>query len=93
MEYFVQISDDVKLDLKEALEYYSDISEDVRDRFEIELDKTIAVLSQKPLHHQVRYKNIRIAFTAVFPYGIHYIIENEFVYILKTLHTKRFFKF
>ncbi len=93
MQYFIQVSDNAKLDLKEALEYYSDISEDLRDRFEIELDKTIAILSKKPLQHQVRYKNIRIAFTAVFPYRIHYIIENEFVYILKILHTKRFFKF
>ena len=92
MEYFIEISDEAKVDIKEVLEHYSEISMALKDRFEVELSKSINLLSKNPLHHQVRYRKIRIAFTAVFPYGIHYIVENEYVYVFKILHTKRFFK-
>lgn len=92
MQYFIELSDEAKLNIKEALEYYSDISISVKDRFEVELTKSMELLFKNPLHHQVRYRDIRIAFTEVFPYGIHYIVENEYIYVLKILHTKRFFK-
>lgn len=92
MQYFIVLSDEAKLDIKETLEYYSDISISLENKFEIELTKSIELLFKNPLHYQVRYRNVRIAFTDVFPYGIHYIVEKEFIYILKILHTKRFYK-
>ncbi len=92
MHYFIELSDEAKLDIKEALEYYTAISISLKDRFEVALTKSIELLFKNPLHHQVRYRKIRIAFTEVFPYGIHYIVENEHIYVLKILHTKRFFK-
>ncbi len=92
MQYFIELSDEAKLTIKEVLEYYATISISIKDRFEVELTKSIEILFKNPLHHQVRYRKVRIAFTEVFPYGIHYIVENEYIYVLKILHTKRFFK-
>ena len=92
MQYFIELSDEAKLTIKEVLEYYATISISIKDRFEVELTKSIEILFKNPLHHQVRYRKVRIAFTEVFPYGIHYIVENEYLYVLKILHTKRFFK-
>lgn len=92
MQYFIELSDEAKLTIKEVLEYYATISISIKDRFEVELTKSIELLFKNPLHHQVRYRKVRIAFTEVFPYGIHYIVENEYIYVLKILHTKRFFK-
>ncbi|WP_310560364.1 type II toxin-antitoxin system RelE/ParE family toxin [Flavobacterium sp.] len=92
MEYFIEISEEAKANIEEALNYYSVISTSLKDRFEAELSKSIDLLSKNPLQHQIRYRKIRIAFTSVFPYGIHYIVENEYVYIFNILHTKRFFK-
>ena len=92
MPYFIEISDDAKFTIKEVSEYYAEISIPIKDRFEVELIKSIDLLFINPLHHQVRYRKVRIAFTEVFPYGIHYIVENEYIYVLKILHTKRFFK-
>ena len=92
MPYFIEISDDAKFTIKEVSEYYAEISIPLKDRFEVELIKSINLLFINPLHHQVRYRKVRIAFTELFPYGIHYIVENEYIYVLKILHTKRFFK-
>ena len=92
MQYFIELSDEAKLTIKEVLEYYATISISIKDRFEVELTKSIEILFKNPLHHQVRYRKVRIAFTEVFPYGIHYIVENEYIYVLKILHTKRLFK-
>lgn len=92
MQYFIEISDNAKLTIKEVSEYYAEISIPLKDRFEVELTKSIELLFINPLHHQVRYRKIRIAFTEVFPYGIHYIVENEYIYVLKILHTKKLFK-
>ena len=92
MQYFIEISDDAKFTIKEVSEYYAEISIPLKDRFEVELIESIDLLFINPLHHQVRYRKVRIAFTELFPYGIHYIVENEYIYVLKILHTKRFFK-
>lgn len=92
MVYFIEISEEAQLNIKEVLLYYSDVSIALKDSFEVELSKSVELLAKNPLHHQERYRKIRIAFTEVFPYGIHYIIEHQHIYILKILHTKRFFK-
>ncbi len=92
MQYFIEISDDAKPTIKEVSEYYAEISIPLKDRFEVELTKSVELLFINPLLHQVRYRKIRIAFTVVFPYGIHYIVENENIYVLKILHTKKLFK-
>lgn len=92
MKYFIEISEEAKQNIEEVLLYYSNVSIALKDKFEVELSKSIELLSKNPLHHQARYRKIRIAFTEVFPFGIHYIVENEYIYILKILHTKRFFK-
>lgn len=92
MDSFIEISDEAKQNIKEVIEYYDLISITLKDRFEVELSKSIELLGKYPLHQQLRYRKIRIAFTEVFPYGIHYVVENEYVYILKILHTKRLFK-
>jgi plasmid stabilization system protein ParE len=92
VQYFIELSEEAKLTIKEILEHYTAISVPLKDRFEVELTKSIELLSKNPLYHQVRYRKIRIAFTEIFPYGIHYIVENEYIYVLKILHTKRVFK-
>lgn len=90
--YFIEISEEAQLNVKAVLLYYSDVSIELKDRFEVELSKSIELLAKNPLHHQERYRKIRTAFTEFFPYGIHYIIEHQYIYILKILQTKRFFK-
>ena len=92
MKYKISVSDETQLDIREGSEYYSKISEALNQKFLSEIINTIEIIQVNPLHHQIRYKKIRIAFTEIFPYGIHFIISNETIYIFRVLHTKRFYK-
>jgi len=39
-------------------------------------------LKENPLLYQIKYREIRIALTKKFPFGIHYIIEDSTIFIL-----------
>ncbi len=92
MKYEIVISDEAKSDIKEAVDYYSQIDNKLPKRCIADIVAAIDKLKQNPLHYQVRYKNIRIIFTTTFPYGIHYILDENIIFILRVFHTKRFFK-
>ena len=48
MQYLIEISDEAKLSIKEVLEYYAVISISLKDRFEVELTKSMELLLKKP---------------------------------------------
>lgn len=43
-------------------------------------------LRSLPTTHAIRYADVRIANVAVFPYAVHYIIENDRVIVLAVHH-------
>ena len=92
MKYQINISDEAKLDIREAKEYYAKIDEKLSKRCISDIIKTIDKLAENPIHHQVRYRDIRIAFAPTFPYGVHFLVDKTKIYILRVFHTKRFFK-
>lgn len=92
MKYKITISDEAKLDIQEAKDYYTQIDKKLAKRCIVDINATIDKLVENPLHHQNRYRGIRIAFASTFPYGIHYISDKSNIYILRIFHTKRFFR-
>ena len=92
MKYQISISDEAKLDIREAKDYYNKIDEKLAKRCISDIIKTIDKLAENPIHHQVRYRDIRIAFAPTFPYGVHFLVDKTKIYILRVFHTKRFFK-
>lgn len=92
MPYTIDLTDEAKLNIKQATDYCLDISTSLNDKFTSDLIKTIDGLRDNPLHFQIRYRNIRIAITETFPFGIHFIIEGNTILLLKVLHSKRFYK-
>lgn len=92
MPYTIDLTDEAKFNIKQATEYYLEISTSLNDKFTSELIKTIDGLKDSPLHFQIRYRNISIEITKTFPFGIHFIIEGNTIYVLKVLHSKRFYK-
>ena len=93
MKYQIIISDEAKLDIREAKDYYNKIDEKLAKRCISDIIKTIDKLDENPIHHQVRYRDIRIAFAPTFPYGVHFLFDKTKIYILRVFHTKRFFFF
>lgn len=92
MVFEIELSDEAKLDLTEARNYYSRLSDKLLSRFDDAFIKQIERLESNPENFQKRYLNIKIVFTKSFPYGIHYLVENSTVYIQRILHQKQFYQ-
>lgn len=92
MKYSIKFEEGSLNDYFDGISYYEKTSEALADRFHDEFWRTIDRIKENPLHYQNRYRGIKIAFTETFPFGIHFIMENNLIIVLKILHTKRFFK-
>jgi len=78
-------------DFKAANEYYDDIDKKLGDKLYRRLWQTLDYIKEYPLHFPKRYRDIRIARTAIFPYGVHYLVENEWLLVLRILHHKQYY--
>jgi hypothetical protein len=92
MEYQVFVSGIAQSNIKESFNYYQLISESLAIKYSIEINQIIEKLKTNPLHFQKRYRDIRIAHTDKFPFGLHFLIEEKSVFIVKVLHHKKFYK-
>lgn len=84
-----QVAEIVKQDLKEAAFWYENAKKGLGLLFLKKINQKVNQIAKNPLAYQIRYANIRVAFTSTFPYGIHYVY-NEFenrVIILAVFHT------
>lgn len=79
-------------DYSEGISYYEKISSDLAERFYGDFWSVIDKIKENPKHYQERYRSIRIAFTEHFPFGIHYVLDDSRITVLRVLHTSRFFK-
>ena len=61
--------------LSKILDYYTDIDEKLANRFFQEIDKCFEYIKDYPYMFTKRYREIRVCFTKVFPYGIYYVIK------------------
>jgi hypothetical protein len=91
MIFSIKISTSAEVDFLEALKFYEKISDKLKTDFSVSLDSKMVEISAYPKVFQNRYKNVRIAFLIGFPFGIHFIIEKEVIFVLRILHTSRFF--
>lgn len=92
MVFKIESSDEARLDLYEARDYYSKILEVLLEQLDNALIECIDRLNKNSENFQKRYRNIKIVFTKTFPYSIHYLGENKTVYIQRILHQKQFYE-
>ncbi|MBN4047042.1 type II toxin-antitoxin system RelE/ParE family toxin [bacterium AH-315-P13] len=92
MKYTIRFREDSIKDFEDGFIYYKKISIDLANRFHQEFKKRIDEIEQNPLHHQLKYRNIRIVNLKKFPFSIHFIIEAKVIHIIKILHQKRVYK-
>ena len=72
-----------------SIEYYNHISSELALSFEADFWKTINLLKIDPYIYQERYRGVRIVHLYKFPFGIHFIIEEQTVRVYKILHHKQ----
>jgi len=89
MEYKIIVKPEAEKELQKALNWYDDQKDGLGIELYIEIADIIDRIKENPNYFQKRYKNFRISFTKRFRYGIHYIEEEEFIYIHAILHTSQ----
>jgi hypothetical protein len=91
MAYKVLYFDEVKQDIKDAKDWYRSQLRGLEKRFAEDIKTAILRLRERPDVHAIRYKNIRIAHPDVFPYSIHFYIEenSNTVVITAIIHNRR----
>ncbi len=89
--YKVFISDEPKLDLKQAAHYYQEQQNGLGNRFLRSIYDCISLIKTQPKSFQIRYKNTRVGLPKKFPYLIIYdIIENQKeIRIIAILHSSQ----
>jgi plasmid stabilization system protein ParE len=78
-----------KADIKEAALWYNKQQQGLGKRFTKEVRTKVADIKSNPLAYSVRYSNVHTAVVDVFPFMIHFIIDNKNVLITAVLHTSR----
>lgn len=80
---------EVKIDVLQAKDWYKSQQKGLEKRFANEVKNTLNYLIKNPLLFQVKYKTVRTAYTEIFPYGVHYHINEstQTITILGIFHT------
>ena len=92
MSFYIKLSDEARLDLSEANAYYFSISKSLNAKFNQDIFESIDRIALNPDHFQKRYRNIKIVFSKTFPFGIHYLVEEDTIYVQRILHQKRLYR-
>lgn len=87
--YTIQVSEFAENDLVESYSYYEEINPALADAFFLEADNMINSIAENPFLHQKFSHGYRIAFLKRFPFGIHFEVEKEQVFISAIFHTSR----
>ncbi|HEY9342933.1 MAG TPA: hypothetical protein VIQ23_15230 [Hanamia sp.] len=75
--YTVTYFDEVENDVSNAKAWYKSKKNGLEKRFAKAIKLAIVNLQKTPTAYAIRYKNVRIAYPAVFPYAIHFYIDEQ----------------
>jgi len=85
----IQFTKEAVFDIEEIVFWYEDQREGLSYDFELCLEAGINEIKRTPSAFQKRYKEVKIRFINRFPYGIHYIVNDEIITIIAVFHTSR----
>lgn len=89
MSYSVIIIEEAKNDFKEIILWYKKINPLLSKRFANSFKSSIKKINRNPFEYQIRYDNVRVFLINIFPFLIHYSIENHIILVKAVLHTSR----
>lgn len=80
-----------KEDIREAAKWYNKQQKGLGKRFTAEVREKAHFIRQNPKASNMRYKNVRTAILNVFPFMIHYTIDekDKTIIVSAVLHTSR----
>ena len=86
---FYQI--EVENDIADAKQWYAEQQPDLDVRFVSAVKESLIKILKMPTAYAIRYRNVRIAHTKVFPFNIHFYIDEDKkqVVIIGIIHNRR----
>jgi plasmid stabilization system protein ParE len=83
--------DAVRNDIINARQWYAEQQNGLDIHFILAIKETVANIIKMPSAYAVRYKNVRVAHVKVFPYNIHFFIDEIKAQVIITgiVHNKR----
>ena len=87
LHYYIE----VETDLVDAKKWYKSKQEGLQFRFATEVENSLNNIRKNPFIAQVRYKQIRVAYLHIFPFSIHYYINepDKSIIIIGIFHQHR----
>lgn len=85
----VKMTQPAKNDIKEAAVWYNRQQKGLGKRFIQFVRKKVHFIVENLFAYAVKYGNVRTATLDVFPYTIHFVVENNIVVVLAVFHTSR----
>lgn len=91
MPFTINLTANARRDIQAAIDWENGRSPGLGRRLFEVVDRMMIHLATAPLGGSIRYDAIRVRETDVFPYLIHYGVDerNETVTVLRVLHTSR----
>ena len=89
MAHKLIIKPEARLEIEDALEWYEKQRSELSIELLNELSDVLDRIMNNPDSFQRRYGNIRMIFTTRFPYGVHYTVENQTIYVHAFMHMKQ----
>jgi plasmid stabilization system protein ParE len=83
------ISDESRMDILDAFSWYESRRTGLGKDFELCLEAGFHRIQQDPQIFQKRYKSLHIYFIDRFPFGIHYLVEENLIKVFGVFHTSR----
>jgi plasmid stabilization system protein ParE len=80
-----------KEDIREAAKWYNKKSQGLGKRFTTEVREKVRFIKQNPTASNVRYDDVRTAVLSIFPYMVHYAVDepNKTIIVSAVFHTSR----
>ncbi len=87
--YQLEISEEAKLDIYDAFLWYEEQREGLGLNFELSLEAGFNRVQRNPLQFESKHKQVRVHFINKFPFGIHYLVDDQTIKVLAVFHTSR----
>jgi hypothetical protein len=83
--------DDVRNDIFKAKQWYAKQQDGLEAHLVLAIKEAVANIIKMPSAYAIRYKNVRIAHTKIFPYNIHFFIDEikRQIVVIGIVHNKR----
>ena len=87
--FLLEISDESRFDMIESFQWYDAIHKELGNRFENEIESELQRLIKNPFHFETKHKKVRVLFMKKFPFGIHFVIDDDKIKVIAFFHTSR----